>query len=130
MISETRGNTEIKTAIKLPEFLKKPLTLPEKFTHQFARHAQSLVWFILYPLFRSFFKIEINGKEHLKDLPASLIIVSNHVSFYDSFLFSVVLGPYAPQLPLRFMVSLVSANAHARCRVRIPAERRRPAPRE
>lgn len=103
MISETRGNTEIKTAIKLPEFLKKPLTLPEKFTHQFARHAQSLVWFILYPLFRSFFKIEINGKEHLKDLPASLIIVSNHVSFYDSFLFSVVLGPYAPQLPLRFM---------------------------
>ncbi len=103
MISETRGNTEIDTGIRLPQFLTKPLTIPEKFTHQFARHSQSIVWFILYPLFHSLFKIEIGGKDHLKTLPDSLIIVSNHVSFYDSFLYSVILGPYAPQLPLRFM---------------------------
>jgi 1-acyl-sn-glycerol-3-phosphate acyltransferase len=90
-------------SLKLPEFLTRPLSLPEKFTHQFARHTQSLAWFAIYPIFHLAFKIEIEGKENLEKVPSSVIIVSDHVNFYDSFLYSIIFGPYAKQLPLRFM---------------------------
>ena len=107
MISETTNTRTASSTpaikIKIPEFLTKPLSLPEKFTHEFARHAQSLVWFIAYPFLRIFFNIEINGKEQLSNLPPSLIIVSNHFSMFDSFLLWLLFKPYSPQLPLRFI---------------------------
>ena len=79
------------------------LSNSEKFTHQFARHSQSLAWFFLYPIFHLNYKIKIDSREKLKNAPVSALIVANHVRIYDSFFFSIMLGPYAKQLPLRFI---------------------------
>jgi len=89
--------------IKLPEFLTKPLSIPEKFTHQFARQTQSLAWFTVYPILKALFKIEVTGSEHLKNAPASLLIVSNHFSPFDGFFFYAIFKAYCPQFPLRFI---------------------------
>ena len=54
-----------------------------------------------YPLFHIFFKVKIIGKENLNTLKSPFILVSNHITFYDSFIFRLVLS--SKHLPIRFM---------------------------
>lgn len=68
-----------------------------------ARIVQSFGTIFFRILFRIFLDIKIEGKENLKDLKGPLIIVSNHVVFYDSFIFHLFFTPFSSLLPLRFM---------------------------
>jgi 1-acyl-sn-glycerol-3-phosphate acyltransferase len=54
-------------------------------------------------LYRTIFNIEIIGKENIAHQQGPVIIVSNHVVFYDSFMFHMFFSPTASLLPLRFM---------------------------
>ena len=68
-----------------------------------ARIVQSFGTIFFRILFGILLDIQIEGKENLKDLKGPLIIVSNHVVFYDSFIFHLFFTPFSPLLPLRFM---------------------------
>lgn len=79
------------------------MKVKEKFIVKIIRFNQFLTWPILFIIFHSFFKISIRGRENLDKLHSPFIIISNHISFYDSFLFRLILGYFTPHLPLRFM---------------------------
>ncbi len=69
----------------------------------FARLTQFLSWPIAFIYFNLFFKLRISGRENLINVSSPFIIISNHVAFYDSFVFRLVLGAFTKKLPLRFM---------------------------
>ena len=75
----------------------------ERIINHFARITQFCTWPIAYIVFHLVFRIKVTGREHLKTVRSPFIIVSNHVSFYDSFLFRLIIGFATPHLPLRFM---------------------------
>lgn len=54
-------------------------------------------------LFNTLFKIEITGKENISNEKGPVILISNHVVFFDSFIFHLFFAPNASLLPLRFM---------------------------
>jgi 1-acyl-sn-glycerol-3-phosphate acyltransferase len=64
---------------------------------------QFFSWFLFWPLFNILFKIKISGRQNLVGLKSPLIMISNHVRFYDSFLFRLAVGPFSRLLPMRFM---------------------------
>ncbi|MES3031270.1 MAG: lysophospholipid acyltransferase family protein [Patescibacteria group bacterium] len=69
----------------------------------FARTTQFLSWPFVFIFFRLFFKLEIKGRENLMVTSSPFIIISNHISEYDSFAFRLILGRASGKLPLRFM---------------------------
>lgn len=69
----------------------------------FIRLSQVCAWFIVAPIFYLCFRIRIHGRESMKELAAPVIFIANHISYYDSFLLSLVCGMNSPLLPLRFM---------------------------
>lgn len=73
------------------------------FLKYFARTTQFLSWPVTSLYFNTFFKLKINGRENLNKFTSPFLIISNHVAFYDSFVFRQVLGVFTRQLPLRFM---------------------------
>lgn len=75
----------------------------EKWINRFAGAMQFLTWFVLYPLFNVVFSLKVYGRDNINRLDGPFIIISNHISFYDSFLFRVILGPFTRHLPLRFV---------------------------
>lgn len=75
----------------------------EKIINYFAGITQFCTWPILFVIFNLFFKFDISGRDNLKKLKAPFIIIANHSSYYDSFLFRIILGAFTPFLPLRFM---------------------------
>lgn len=77
--------------------------MKEKFIIKIIRFNQFLTWPISFAIFHLLFKIKISGRENFSKLHSPFIIISNHISFYDSFLFRLVLGFITPHLPLRFV---------------------------
>lgn len=71
--------------------------------HYFSLCTQFLSWFVVFPIFHILFKINITGQENLKGLKGPLIVASNHICFYDSFFFRLILGFFSPLMPMRFM---------------------------
>jgi 1-acyl-sn-glycerol-3-phosphate acyltransferase len=71
--------------------------------NQFARITQFCTWPIAFVVFNIFLRLDVKGREHLGSVRSPFIVVSNHISFYDSFLFRLILGFSTPHLPLRFM---------------------------
>jgi len=69
----------------------------------FSKITQFFAWFIILGLSRPFFKIEVRNKENLKGVRAPAILISNHIRFYDSFLYRIAVGLRSPLAPLRFM---------------------------
>ena len=69
----------------------------------FAGVTQFLSWPFTFLIFYIFFDLKINGRENLKKVNSPFIIISNHISFYDSFVFRLILEPFTTKLPLRFM---------------------------
>jgi len=69
----------------------------------FLRISQFLTWPIAYVYFHSIYHLRVNGRENLKKVISPFIIIVNHFSFVDSFLFRLILGFRTPHLPLRFM---------------------------
>lgn len=75
----------------------------ERIVNNFARVTQFLTWPFLFVIFHILFRIRISGREHFDAMETPFLIIANHVSFYDSFFFRLVLGWNTPHLPLRFM---------------------------
>ncbi len=75
----------------------------EKLVNYFAKVTQFITWPFLAIIFKIFFDIKINGREIFDTVQNPFIIIANHTSFYDSFLFRLILGFRTPHLPLRFM---------------------------
>lgn len=75
----------------------------ERVINAFAGITQFFTWPLFFVLFNSAFRIRVEGRENFRAAKAPFIIVSNHISFYDSFVFRLVLGLWTPHLPLRFM---------------------------
>jgi 1-acyl-sn-glycerol-3-phosphate acyltransferase len=75
----------------------------EKIVSIYSKITQYLTWPILFPLFSLFYRINIHGEENLNKIASPFIIIANHISFYDSFLFRLIIGRHISLLPLRFM---------------------------
>ncbi len=96
--------THHKEAAQISHFLD-----TDESTHLLRLHSwfptvtQFLTWPFLFVGFHLFFNIHIQGRANLKKFKAPAIFISNHIRFYDSFLFRLVLGLFTPHLPLRFM---------------------------
>ena len=69
----------------------------------FYKTTQLFAYFITLALSRPFFKLEIRNKENLCGVTAPVILISNHIRFYDSFLYRIAIGLNSPLVPLRFM---------------------------
>lgn len=69
----------------------------------FTKISQFISWFFFKPLFSSLFKIHYTGRENIISLRGPLLIISNHIAFYDSFLFRIMPGLFSRLLPFRFM---------------------------
>ena len=69
----------------------------------FSKITQFFAWFIILALSRPFFKIEVRNRNNLKGVEAPAILISNHIRFYDSFLYRIAVGLWSPLAPLRFM---------------------------
>lgn len=67
---------------------------------------QFFSWFIFWPLYNLFFKVNIQGRENLKNLKGPLIMISNHSRFYDSFVYRIIVGLFSRLVPMRFMAVL------------------------
>ncbi|MEI8249350.1 MAG: 1-acyl-sn-glycerol-3-phosphate acyltransferase, partial [Candidatus Taylorbacteria bacterium] len=70
---------------------------------QFAQITQFITWPFLWFISHVLFRIHISGREYITSAQSPFIIISNHTSFYDSFLFRLILGCWTSKLPLRFM---------------------------
>lgn len=73
------------------------------FIKHFSAITQFLTWPIAYLFFNILYKVEIHGRYNLDKLKSPFIIISNHLSLFDSFIFRLILGIYTNHLPLRFM---------------------------
>jgi 1-acyl-sn-glycerol-3-phosphate acyltransferase len=69
----------------------------------FVKASQFLSWFFLKPLFHLRFRIRIKGRHYINSVHGPLIIIANHISVYDSFLFRILPGFFTRLLPFRFM---------------------------
>lgn len=69
----------------------------------FLRISQFMTWPIAYVYFHLFYRLRVDGRENLGKIKRPFIIIVNHFSFADSFLFRLILGFATPHLPLRFM---------------------------
>lgn len=65
---------------------------------------QFIAWVVCSIIFHLQYKLDIQEKEKLAKLQAPLIIISNHITFYDGFIIRVALGAFPERImPLRFM---------------------------
>ena len=69
----------------------------------FSKITQFFAWFIILGISRPFFKLEIRNRDNLKGVQPPAILISNHIRFYDSFLYRIAVGLWSPLSPLRFM---------------------------
>lgn len=75
----------------------------ERAINRFAGITQSLTWPISLVFFNTLYRLNITGRDNFALVESPFIIVANHISFFDSFLFRLALGLRTPHLPLRFM---------------------------
>ena len=75
----------------------------QKLLAHYARVTQFLMWPFVFIVANFLFKIKISGRENLEKVQSPFIIISNHIAYFDCFLFRLVLGVNSPHLPLRFM---------------------------
>ena len=105
----TIESSETSDSASVANFLTKNwfYDLIEDFSY-FIRHYASLVtqalfYPIFYFLYHAIFDLQINGQKNLKDLERPLLFVSNHIAFYDSFIFDLFTSPFTKIPPYHFM---------------------------
>jgi len=69
----------------------------------FSASTQFMTWPIAWAFFHLLYKVKVTGHENLHQIKSPIILISNHIASFDSFLFRLVLGFFAHHLPLRFM---------------------------
>ena len=77
--------------------------LSEDFSY-FIRHyaslfTQALFYPFFYFVYHTIFNLKINGQENLKNLDRPILFVSNHIAFYDSFIFDLFTPPFTSKIP-------------------------------
>lgn len=77
------------------------------FEHTFPYFVQSMFVPIFSIIYYTLFDLKIHGKENLKKTRGPMLFISNHISFYDSFIFDLFVHPFSHILPFRFMGSRV-----------------------
>jgi 1-acyl-sn-glycerol-3-phosphate acyltransferase len=97
------STAEVSDANVLADVLFENSDKKQKFLKYFAGFTQFLSWPLISIIFHLFFKLKINDPGNIRKADSPFIVISNHVSFYDSFVFRLVLGAFAKNLPLRFM---------------------------
>jgi 1-acyl-sn-glycerol-3-phosphate acyltransferase len=75
----------------------------ERLINRFARVTQFISWPLFFVLFHVLFDVRTTGRANFRAVKSPFIVIANHISFYDSFLFRLILGFATPHLPLRFM---------------------------
>ncbi len=79
------------------------------FEHTFPWFLQSLFVPVFHVLYNVFFAISVKGRENLDhthaESDAPLLFISNHIGWYDSFMFDLFVPPFTHVLPFRFMGS-------------------------
>jgi 1-acyl-sn-glycerol-3-phosphate acyltransferase len=75
----------------------------ERDINWYSRVTQFFSWPVIFLVFHFFFRLRIAGRANLKKISSPFLVISNHISFYDSFLFRLAFGFITPHLPLRFM---------------------------
>lgn len=85
--------------------LRKKVALFFEDTFSFFTQSICLPFFLI--IYNSFFKLSIHGKKNIKNIKGPVLFVSNHIGFYDSFIFDLFVHPFSKILPFRFMGSRV-----------------------
>ncbi len=105
----TFDSSEISESTDVAIFLSKNwfLDLSEDLSY-FIRHYASLItqglfYPVFYFIYHTFFDLRISGQNNLKNLERPLLFVSNHISFYDSFIFDLFTPPFTKIPPYHFM---------------------------
>ncbi|MFA6446175.1 MAG: lysophospholipid acyltransferase family protein [Candidatus Paceibacterota bacterium] len=80
--------------------------------HYYAKCSQLIAGPFLWPIFHLLYRAEIKGKENLKEIKSPIIVIANHIRFFDSFFFRFVLSGYPRLLPLRFMAVRKFLSGH------------------
>ncbi len=75
------------------------------FEHTFPYFTQSFFNPIFRLIYGFIFDLQIKGKSNLKGLKGPVLFISNHIGFYDSFIFDLFVKPFSHFLPFRFMGS-------------------------
>ncbi len=83
--------------------LKKQISL--FFEDTFPLFIQSIFAPIFHIIYNLCFVLKIRGKEHLDNTAGPMLFVSNHIGFYDSFIFDFFVQPFSHIMPFRFMGS-------------------------
>lgn len=86
---------------KLQFSIKKNISL--FFQDTFPYFMQSIFRPFFQIIYAFFFDITITGKEHLAHKKGPMLFISNHIGFYDSFMFDFFVKPFSHILPFRFM---------------------------
>lgn len=75
------------------------------FEDTFPLFIQSVCAPIFFLIYHFCFTLKIRGKENLADTTGPMLFISNHIGFYDSFIFDLFVRPFSHILPFRFMGS-------------------------
>lgn len=73
------------------------------FEHTFPLFVQSIFVPIFFIIYHICFVIKIYGAYSLKHTKGPVIFISNHIGFYDSFIFDLFVRPFSHIMPFRFM---------------------------
>lgn len=98
-------NTKVTPAKEIPsvrEIEEADVEL-QKVVDWYSEFTQFITWPVIFLVSKIFFKINIKGRYNFKNVKGPFIIIANHITHYDSFLFRIALGLWTRHLPLRFM---------------------------
>ena len=82
------------------------------FIHYYAKCTQYFAWVLFWLPFHGFYRAEIRGRENLKDVSAPVVIIANHIRFFDSFFFRFAFAGYPKLWPIRFMAVRKFFSSH------------------
>lgn len=83
--------------------IKKKISL--FFEDTFPLFVQSVCAPFFFLIYHLVFVLRIKGQENLDGTAGPMLFVSNHVGFYDSFVFDLFVSPFSHIMPFRFMGS-------------------------
>jgi len=64
---------------------------------------QGVAWPFFFVAYNGVFDLRITGKRNLRGIKGPVLFISNHISFYDSFIFDLFTPPFSGIPPYRFM---------------------------
>lgn len=66
---------------------------------------ERIVWIVTFFITRVFGSFKTEGKENIKNIPRPLMIISNHISFWDPMTIGTLFPFFSKYLPITFMAA-------------------------